>query len=388
VSDTGPLVEVVEGKARLLLPEAERSERGPESKETAPVFYNPAMALNRDVSSLLFATRAKDGWHVLDGLAASGVRGIRFALEADARVSVQWNDWNPLAAKLLTENAARNGLEPKVSMRSLTQLLHELVWHCVEIDPFGSPATFLDGAGRAVRDKGLLGITATDATGLAGVYPEVCRRRYLAEPMHGELGHEVAQRVLAGAAVRHAAKHEAAMTPVLAHATDHYYRVMLDCRRGARRTDEAMARIGMLAACPACGWRAFDDARACPSCGGRTDVAGPLWTGPLVDRATAQAMVARLEAHPLARRAETTRLVETLAAEAEAPLLYYDLHKAGERVRTGSPPRERVIDALRGRGYHVSRVHFNRLGIRTDAPHDELHAVVREAAETAARGRA
>src|SRR5690349_1283084 len=106
--------EVVEGLARLLLPAAERSQRGPESKETASVFYNPAMALNRDVSTLAMAVRAEEGWHVLDGLAASGVRGLRYALECGVPIQLESNDWNPLAAKLIERNAERNGVDAHV----------------------------------------------------------------------------------------------------------------------------------------------------------------------------------------------------------------------------------------------------------------------------------
>ncbi|MFA5862642.1 MAG: hypothetical protein WDA16_13200, partial [Candidatus Thermoplasmatota archaeon] len=198
-------VEVVEGKARLLLPPGPRDERGPGRKPrvgrtaaqdplpvlpSPQVFYNPAMALNRDVSSLTLAARAQEGWTVLDGLAASGVRGLRYALEAGVRIQLESNDWNPVATKLIERNAERNGVDAHVTTRNLAALLHESVWNMVDIDPFGSPAPFLDGATRAVRDRGMLGLTATDATALAGVYPNVCRRRYLATPLHGELGHE------------------------------------------------------------------------------------------------------------------------------------------------------------------------------------------------------
>ncbi|HEX2021761.1 MAG TPA: tRNA (guanine(10)-N(2))-dimethyltransferase, partial [Candidatus Thermoplasmatota archaeon] len=315
------LVERMEGKARLLLPEAERSERGPESKETAAVFYNPAMALNRDLSSLLVQALAQPGWHALDGLAASGVRGIRYALESDGAVQPEWNDWNPVAAKLIGENARLNGLEPRVTSRNLAGLLHERVWHVVDVDPFGSPAPFLDAATRAVRDGGLLGITATDATALAGVFPKPCLRRYGAAPLHGELGHEVALRILAGAAARAAARHDLALRPVLAHATDHYYRVALRCARGASRADDALAEVGRLWLCPACGARGFGEARACAECGAPPRLAGPLWTGALCDAAALGAMLERAPRAWLARPQEAWDLLQLLADEARVPHL-------------------------------------------------------------------
>ncbi|HVM46015.1 MAG TPA: tRNA (guanine(10)-N(2))-dimethyltransferase, partial [Candidatus Thermoplasmatota archaeon] len=328
----GAWSDVQEGRARLRLPAAERSERGPESKETAAVFYNPAMALNRDLSSLLLATRAQDGWTVLDGLAASGARGLRYALESGRELQVEFNDWNPVAARLIEENCRLNEVEPHITQRNLAPLLHESVWNVVDVDPFGSPAPFFDGATRAVRDRGLLGLTATDATALAGVYPNVCRRRYLATPMHNELMHEVALRVLAGAAVRHAAKHEVALTPVLAHATDHYYRATLASRRGAARADEALRSIGFARFCRACGERGLVAGErahpGCPGCGAEADLAGPLWTGPLVDKEAAEAMLARAGGFPFAHD-DAPRLLDLLAQEAEAPPLFFDLHEVG-----------------------------------------------------------
>lgn len=370
-------VDVQEGRAKLRLPAAERSTKGPESKETAAVFYNPAMALNRDLASLLVATRAQDGWTMLDGLAASGVRGLRYARECGRDVLVEFNDWNPVAAQLIEENCRANGIEPHVTQRNLAPLLYESVWHVVDIDPFGSPAPFLDPATRAVRDRGILGITATDATALAGVYPKVCRRRYLATPMHNELMHEVALRILAASAVRHAAKHEVALTPVVSHATDHYYRVSLAARRGASRADEALEKVGVVAFCQECAYRGFDDSERCPACGAPVDSAGPVWTGPLVDKDAIGAMLSRAEDFPLAH-ADSARLLDLLAQEADAPPLFYDLHEMGSRARVGSPRTEAVLDALRASGHKVAPVHFNGLAVRTDASAREMLDIVRD----------
>lgn len=372
-------MELREGRARLRLPEAERSTAGPESKETAPVFYNPAMALNRDLASLLLSTRAQDGWTVLDGLAASGARGLRYALESGARLQLELNDWNPVAAKLIEENAVLNGVEAHVTCRNLQPLLYESVWNVVDVDPFGSPAPFLDPATRAVRDRGLLGVTATDATALAGVFPKVCRRRYLATPMHNELMHEVALRILAASCVRHAAKHEVALRPVFAHATDHYYRVTLAARRGAGRADEAIARLGVVRFCRECGDRGFGDEERCPFCGAPVDSAGPAWTGSLVDATLAREMVARADAFPLAHP-ESRALLDLLVAESEAPPLFYDLHMLGRRAKRGSPRTAAVLEALRERGFGAWPVHFHNLGVRTNASAKEMLRIVQELA--------
>lgn len=368
-------MDVREGRALLRLPAAERSTVGPESKETAAVFYNPAMALNRDLSSLCLATRAQDGWTVLDGLAASGARGIRYALESGAQLQVEFNDWNPVAARLIEENCRLNGIEPHVTARNLNPLLYESVWHAVDVDPFGSPSPFVDAATRAVRDRGVLGVTATDATALAGTFPKVCRRRYMATPMHNELMHEVALRILAAYCVRQGAKHEMAYTPILAHATDHYYRVMFAARRGASRADEALANVGVVYHCPTCASRGFSADERCPACGAPVDSSGPVWTGPLTAPETASGMLARADAFPFAH-AESLGLLGRLADEAEAPGLFYDLHALGSFARVGSPANAAVVERLREVGHKVWPVHFNRLAIRTTASAREMVAIV------------
>ncbi|RLF76380.1 tRNA (guanine(10)-N(2))-dimethyltransferase, partial [Thermococci archaeon] len=78
------LGEVREGKARILVPKAARI-------YDAPVFYNPAMAFNRDISVL--ALKVIKPEEALDALSATGVRGIRYALETPVR-EVWLNDIN------------------------------------------------------------------------------------------------------------------------------------------------------------------------------------------------------------------------------------------------------------------------------------------------------
>lgn len=369
--------EVVEGRARLLLPEAERATRGPGAKEPGEVFFNPAMAVNRDLACLLMRVAARDGWSVLDGLAATGVRGLRYALETGVALQAEWNDWNPAAARLIAENAKRNGVEPRVENRSLAALLHERVWNAVDVDPYGSPAPFLDAASRAVRHGGLLGLTATDTMALAGVYPAVALRRYHGLPMHGELGHEIALRLLAAAAVRAGARHDVGYAPVLAHATDYYYRVVLRASRGATRADAAMTQLGHAFFCRACGERGMAELRACPRCGGATQVAGPLWAGPLVDAEVADEMAARESEATFARGEESRGLLGLLREESRAPPLFFDLHKSAQRVGVGSGSPARIVASLRERGYSTWRVHFNPLALRTDAPARDVMEIVR-----------
>ncbi len=93
------LVEVKEGLARILVPKAERIYDAP------PVFYNPIMSLNRDISVLAVKVLGPKG--VLDALSATGIRGIRYALETPAE-EVWLNDINEEAYGLMKKNVGLN----------------------------------------------------------------------------------------------------------------------------------------------------------------------------------------------------------------------------------------------------------------------------------------
>lgn len=51
-------------------------------------------------------------------------------------------------------------------------------FHAIDLDPYGCPSIFLDAAVQAVKDGGLLLITATDMAVLAGNSPETCYSKY------------------------------------------------------------------------------------------------------------------------------------------------------------------------------------------------------------------
>ena len=190
-------VEIKEGLARILVPKAERI-------YDAPVLYNPIMSLNRDISVL--ALKAIGPKRVLDALSATGIRGIRYTLETPAE-EVWMNDINRDAFELILTNVELNfGIRPSVEgKRAVGELFggKRLIvswddanrmmaeefryFDFIDLDPFGSPVEFLDTALRSVKRRGVIGGTATDTGVLCGAYRNACRRKYLAEPIRGEL---------------------------------------------------------------------------------------------------------------------------------------------------------------------------------------------------------
>ncbi len=389
-ADPLQLEEITEGGARLLVTPGNKP-RGP-GTHFGGVFYNPAMALARDISVLVADVWESCGGRELreglDGLAGAGARGVRWLVESKLP-HVQFNDLSPASIEAIERNLAGNAFEGEAvtSRRHLSALLWSGVWDVVDVDPFGSPAPFMDAASRAVRHGGLLGFAATDTAALAGASPLPCLRRYGAEPDHGPVMHEVALRILAGFAAREAAKHDVAVTPVLAHATDHFDRVYSRVLRGARRADAALEQIGFSWRCSACGSQgvAEEPPCGCDSCpGGRASlvIAGPLWIGPLQDAEVAGAARRRVEDHGLARPEPVRKLLMSLEAEAAGPPLFFDLHATASRLGIGAAGTEAAIEGIRSRGFVAVPTHVLPWAVKTDAPVGVVDEVLREITAT------
>ena len=61
----------------------------------------------------------------------------------------------------------------------------------IDLDPYGSPCQFLDGAVQAVDDGGLLCVTCTDMGGLCGNHGEAAFAKYGCMPLKAKYCHEM-----------------------------------------------------------------------------------------------------------------------------------------------------------------------------------------------------
>lgn len=64
----------------------------------------------------------------------------------------------------------------------------------VDLDPYGSPHLFLDGAVQAVSEGGLLMVTCTDMAVLCGNSPDNCYAKYGATSLRTKACHEMVSR--------------------------------------------------------------------------------------------------------------------------------------------------------------------------------------------------
>ena len=317
------------------------------------------------------------------------MRGVRFALEVPDIREIIMGDLNPNAVRLSEENVRRNGVQEKVrvSLSDANVLLTSLSapglrLDYVDLDPFGSPAPFMDSAVRATRSRGLLALTATDMAPLCGVHVRSCLRKYGAIPMRVGYSKEIAIRILLGALARVASAHDMGIRPLLCHATDHYARAYCYIERGPGKANESSSKLGYIAHCPSCHEREVIHGLAghlegrCPSCGSRRLISGPLWTGNLFNKGFCRAVLGELGGAPwVSPRAG--RLLARLVEEAEGPPTYYAIHRLCDDLGIAMPSTGSLIRALREQGFWASRTHFDPQGVRTDAPAGELIRILR-----------
>lgn len=380
---------VTEGEVKLevLDPESFRTVAGDYAPSLTPVFYNPQMELSRDISVSAVQVIAKElgVLRVCDPLAGVGARGVRYAKEVKGVSKVLVNDRSGGAFELIKRNIELNGASSLIETRNGDA--NALLWEnrgkfdFVDIDPFGSPAPFVDAACAALSRRGMLAVTATDTAPLCGTYLRACTRRYGARPLKTEYCHELGVRILIGFCQRVAGVHDLALAPVLAHATQHYFRVYLLGRRGAQRADEIIRQQGYVSHCNACGRRTLKQGIAAElsstcECGGRLAHAGPLWVGKLMEQTFVNELLEDLASRGFKLARQEFALLGRCAEEAGGPPTFYDIHELVRHVGT-LPKIADFIAELRKDGYFASRTHFSGTGFRTDAPFDDMIEIFR-----------
>ena len=100
-----------EGKVQVLVPKLEAYGVVPSdyAPSKAPVFYNPVMEFNRDLTVLAFKAYQKMVNHeisICEPFTSQGIRGIRFAAEIDGVAKVLVSDINNSAYELAKQGVA------------------------------------------------------------------------------------------------------------------------------------------------------------------------------------------------------------------------------------------------------------------------------------------
>ena len=399
--------------------------RGPAAK-SGTGFMNPAMAPARTRSVLLLQDALQYGWvngdrpiRALDALCATGIRVRRWRNEIDSehqsRLHITANDldrnaldWalTSIISDEVVEHTSqvddeqtqpecieRNGIKFQCYDARMAMVQGSFQW--IDVDPFGSPITFIDGALQALGRVGVLEVTATDTAALTGSSASSGMRRYGHKGIVDLYAHDDAVRVLLGTIATRAAQLDRAIEPILALFDGHHVRVSVLVRKskqGADRNRELM------------GWRVRTEDKPYvftnyPTPAQLDRSSGPMWIGPLwngeicsrmTEERAVETCLARTtevergehlglewtEADQIYAEREIRRSVRHIAQA--APLLSRNhlllaFDELPRFANVGSlPTMERLICELNEAGYLTARVPDLRPFIATLAPFETV----------------
>ncbi|KAL4548124.1 hypothetical protein Ndes2526B_g07324 [Nannochloris sp. 'desiccata'] len=345
------------------------------------VFYNPAQVVNRDLSIAVLsyfsqqraselaahgggnsrnkkrATRGgvqytgnnqRDGLHILEGLAASGLRSIRYVKEIEGVSRVVANDMDPSVVDAMRRNIEFNGPEvvekviPSVGDARIVMMQNQNAFDVVDLDPYGSPSQLLDSAVQSVSDGGLLCVTATDMAVLCGNNGEACYAKYGSYPLHKPYCHEMAVRIVLASIATAAARAKRYIVPVLSCSID-FLR------------------------------------EKCPETNSGYTIGGPYWAEPIHDVQWAKGILSyiRSKRERFAAFDKIQGLLTTCIEEIPDSPLYLNLHDICKTLRSTPMRHETFRSALINAGYKVSGTHCTPLGVKTNAPWSVIWDILR-----------
>ncbi|MCW4034124.1 MAG: tRNA (guanine(10)-N(2))-dimethyltransferase [Candidatus Bathyarchaeota archaeon] len=398
-----PTETIKEGEIKAVVPKLETYREKPQdyAPSKAPVFYNPVMELNRDFAVLALQAHQKTvdrEIRVSEPLTGCGLRGVRFAVEVSGVCKVVLNDINPQSVKITKHNAELNGVEDKVEVCNLDANLF-LTQHAapkkrldyVDVDPFGTPVVYMDSALRALRNGGMIALTATDMAPLCGVHRKACIRKYGGTPLRTEYCHELAVRLLVGCTAVMAAKHEIGINVLFSHSIDHYVRAYATVSHGAKVADKSVQQMGYILHCFSCFHRETVQGivsplkQVCPNCGAKLSVAGPLWLGKIADQNFCATMEEELGKRNLKKKNKLLKTLTLIRNEADAPVTYYGVDKICDKLNLPISSQTKVMNGIKAQGFVAIPTHFNSRGIKTDAPTDVVKDVITKLAQKMGR---
>ena len=371
--DEYKIVSIEEGLTKIEFPEYEKV------SSAAPVFYNPHMELNRDLSILAIQVFQKEQdreINICDLFGGSGIRGVRYKNEIDGVGDVSINDISETANHYERHNIELNNLsDVEVYQHDASMFLRMKrgEFDVIDIDPFGTPSPFLDSAGYCARRNSLMCVTATDTSALCGTYQEPCIRKYNSKPYKSEYCHETGIRILAGFVALTLSKYAKFIEVKMSHSTEHYMRMYLEIKKGSKRTDESLKNIGYISHCKHCLHRQTSNGLAspidetCPICGEKLVHAGPLWLGKIQDGEFIQKMIDEADNKKINSEKEALKLLNKCLVECDGPATFYDVHSICKSLKISAPKFELILNELENEGSTAIKTHFNPIGIKSDA---------------------
>lgn len=341
---------VEEGKAKILI---------------EGVFYNPRMRFCRDLDMLIFSSI--DSKEILDSLAASGVRGIRAALEA--KKFPKFNDLSQRAVEVIKKNLELNGVDAEVFNLDANVLFRERKFEHVDVDPFGSPANFVESA--CFSAKKYLSFTATDTAALCGSSTGAGLRKYSSFVVKTDTYHETGLRVLIGFVAREASKLDKAVYPIASWVFEHCYRVHLALKRSSSAASKIYEKIGYILYCKSCNKKVVgklgEVLERC-KCGEKFIQIGPLWIGEIKNNEVVSKAFEAADD-------KAKKFLKVILEEVDVATSY-NIQNIAQKLKVSTPPIQKVVEKLKELGFKASRTHYCGYCVKTDADVENIKDVV------------
>lgn len=356
---------VEEGEVKIFLEEF-HNYRGPGRRRAG--FYNPALEIDRDLNVAFCAYAVKKGARkFLDGLAATGIRGIRLAKEI-GNIEVEINDYNPKSYELIKKNIELNNVDAIALNENLCVLLQRKRYDYIDIDPYGSPIPFISCLFKALKKRTYLAVTATDTATLCGAYKKACIRKYHSIPLRRMASKEAGLRILIAYIAKQAASFDYGFKPLLSYAWGHFFRVYGIMERGAGKAERSTQNIGWVVWDD--GWKLlnFEKIDSKP-------LAGPMWIGKISEEDVVNAVKEIVEKKEMKRKKELMKLLTFIKEEISLPPLYYETGKVAKDVKARQPKLQKIIDELQKKGYDAGRTHFMLNAVKTNAPYSVIKEI-------------
>lgn len=393
---------------------------------------------------------------ILDALSATGLRALRYAQELPFVTSITANDLTPSAVEAIKRNVEHNGVESKVVVTQGDARVHMFSllaseeppeketskhsrrnnqkannnYDVIDLDPYGTAATFFDAAVSAIRDDGgLLCVTCTDSGVWASHgYSEKAFALYGGIPAKGFHSHEAGIRLILNGLATTAARQGLAIEPLLSLSIDYYVRIFVKVRKSPASVKFLAGKTMIVYNCDqGCG--AYETQlllrnkkapnksgkgafykhslasaptvdQHCKHCGSRMHLAGPMYAGPLHSPSFIKKILddlpnASTDVYGTVPRIEgmlQTALEETLTPPADEQVSIKDDELAeveqypffthptmlARAMHCVCPDEDSFRGALRGLGYQITRSHCKPGSIKTDAPWSVLWHIMRE----------
>ncbi|MGB9726063.1 MAG: hypothetical protein ACP5I2_00050 [Fervidicoccaceae archaeon] len=351
-----------------------------------PVFYNPYSAINRDMTILGLRAYQKMGERTrtfVEPLSGICVRSIRVLLETlSDDIFAYASDIDSLAIDYCRRNAELNNAQTRLfSERSDARLFmlkldsDQVPVDSVDIDPYGSPIYYFDSAIKSIGKRAFVSLTATDLGALTGRYGDTALRRYGARIYETQFSKEVGARVLIGSFVRAASYLEREVEPLFVFYREHFIKALFRVERSKSGSVNAAKRLGFLCINEEGALTSAIPLGDVPE-GGCKKMVGPLWIGKMWNRDFVLLMKEESIAHD-GILPETSAAISSIMGEMDIEALgYYRVDEICSSLKVNVPRFQKLIEALKQMGYSASRTHFDRKGIRTNAPISDVKRAI------------